>query len=224
MDKVPFTVYDFFGYLASGFVLLAAVVTAFVGYEPLRTSPSLLVGFFLLVVAYVTGHLVANIAGDLIERRIVRQWLGMPTAILIGSRTPSPIVRRILPGYSSALPAGVQRRITDRAEREGVNDRGEALFFHCHATMKGNAPVQARLDTFLNLYGFCRNTAMALLLSALALGVGLIVGTAETGPDVAPGVWLASAVLAAIGLFYRYLKFLRQFGVELLTSYAESKS
>jgi hypothetical protein len=89
--------------------------------------------------------------------------------------------------------------------------------------MKGDAPVQARLETFLNLYGFCRNMAMALVLAAFALGIGLIVGSAETGPDVSPGVWLITAVVAAVGLFYRYLKFLRQFGVELLTSYAERK-
>jgi hypothetical protein len=30
-------------------------------------------------------------------------------------------------------------------------------------------------------------------------------------------------VLGAIGMFYRYLKFYRQFAVELLTSYAERK-
>jgi hypothetical protein len=110
-----------------------------------------------------------------------------------------------------------------RAGEEGVADRSEALFFHCHAVLKSDSTVQARLNTFLNLYGFCRNMAMALLLAGLALGIGMIRGSAETGPDIAPDVWLAGALVAAVGLFYRYLKFLRQFGVELLTSYAEAK-
>jgi hypothetical protein len=145
----------------------------------------------------------------------------MPTAILLGASSLSPMARRLLPGYSMPLPSGVQDRIIDRAQGEGVSDRGEALFFHCHAAMKSNAAVWARLDTFLNLYGFCRNMSMALVLAAAILATGLVLGTAATGPDVAAGWWLVASLVAAVGLFYRYLKFLRQFGVELLTSYAE---
>lgn len=223
MDNLPFTVYDFFGYLASGFVLLVAVVAAFVGYGPLQHGPNTIVGLLLVVAAYVTGHVVANLASDLIERRIVRRRLGMPTAILLRSSKPPKSFARLLPGYSTPLPADVCARIGKRADKEGVTDRGEALFYHCHAVMKVNTQVQARLNTFLNLYGFCRNMTMALLIAALALAVGMLIGTANTGPDAGPGWWILAAIVAAVGLFYRYLKFLRQFGIELLTSYAESK-
>jgi hypothetical protein len=220
MDKLPFSVYDFFGYLASGFVLLVAIAVAFVGYEPLTAQPPLLIGLLLIVAAYVTGHVIANLSGDLLERRLVRKRLNMPTAILMGADVPK-WARWLFPGYASALPAAVQARIAARAKRAGVEDRGEGLFFHCHAVLKHDSVVQARLNTFLNLYGFCRNMALALLLAAVVLSAGLIRGTADTGPDVAPGVWLVAALVAALALFYRYLKFLRQFGVELLTSYAE---
>lgn len=222
MDKLPFSIYDFFGYLASGFVVLVAVVAAFVGATPLNEKPALLVGLLLVVAAYIAGHLVANIAGDLLERRLVGKRLGMPTAILLGERTPSHWAARLLPGYSSPLPNTVRDRVLQRAERAGVSDRDQGLFFYCHAVMKRDAAVQARLDTFLNLYGFCRNMAMALSLSATALAIGLVIGTADTGPDVPPGWWLAASLVAGVGLFYRYLKFFRQYGVELLTSYAES--
>jgi hypothetical protein len=222
MEKIPFTVYDFFGYLASGFVVLIAITAAFVGYKPLRHTPNTLVGLLLLVVAYVTGHIVANLAGDIVERRVVRNRLGMPTEILMGARHPRHAVRFLLPGYSTPLPTGVQERIATRANAQGVMDRTEALFFHCHAKMKSDPTVQARLDLFLNLYGFCRNMSVALVLSAIALGVGQIIGSAQTGPDIGPMWWLGAALLAAVGLFYRYLKFLRQYGLELLTSYAES--
>ncbi len=79
MDKLTFTIYDFFGYLASGFVLIVALVAAFVGYKPLLGSPSAIISLLLVVAAYVVGHVIANLAGDLIERRLVRQGLGMPT-------------------------------------------------------------------------------------------------------------------------------------------------
>jgi hypothetical protein len=221
VDKLPFTIYDFFGYLASGFVLLAGVAAAFVGYEPFQDNPNVAISLLLVIVAYIVGHVVANVAGDVIERRIVRARLGTPTGILLGAEPEGRLARRLLVGYSTPLPISVQERVVQRAAREGVADRAEGLFFHCHATMKSDATVFARLDTFLNLYGFCRNMAMALVLAAAALALGLALGTAETGPDAAPGWWIVAALLAAVGLFYRYLKFLRQFAVELLTSYAE---
>jgi hypothetical protein len=218
MNQLPFSVYDFFGYLASGVVVLAGLTTAFIGYEPLQTSPSLVVGLLLIIAAYVIGHIVGNLAGDLIERRLVRNRLRPPTEILLGSHTPGPLVRAILPGYSTPLPSRVQDQVKERAGGR----EGDALFFHCHAVMKSDPVVQGRLETFLNLYGFCRNMAVALSIAAICLAIGLMLDTVETGPDVPGGWWLAAAVSAALGMLYRYLKFYRQYAIELFTSYAES--
>lgn len=218
MNQLPFSVYDFFGYLASGVVVLAGLTTAFIGFEPLQTSPSLIVGLLLIIAAYVVGHIVGNIAGDLIERQLVRNRLGRPTDILLGSRTPGRLVRAVLPGYSTPLPSRVQDQVKELA---GSRD-GEVLFFHCHAVMKSDPVVQGRLETFLNLYGFCRNMAVALVIAAICLAIGLTLDTAATGPEVPPGWWLAAAVVGALGMLYRYLKFYRQYAVELFTSYAES--
>jgi len=219
MNQLPFTVYDFFGYLASGAVVLAGCTAAFVGYEPFEGSPGVLVGFILVIAIYVLGHIVANLAGDLIERRLVRSHLNPPTEILLGFRAPGKVEAKLLPGYSTPLPAGVRDQILSLAQPR----TGDALFFHCHAVMKSDSAVQARLETFLNLYGFCRNMTLALLIVACSLAAGLGLGTADTGPTVSPGWWLLGSVLGAIGMFYRYLKFYRQFAVELLTSYAERK-
>lgn len=217
MNQLPFSVYDFFGYLASGAVVLAAFTAAFIGYEPFETSPGLLVGFILVITIYILGHIVANLAGDLIERRLVRSRLQPPTEILLSFQTPDKWVARLFPGYSTPLPTGVQNRVKELAEPRV----GDALFFHCHAVMKSNSVVQGRLETFLNLYGFCRNMALALVIAAVCLGAGLVLGTAETGPFAGPGCWIGASMLGAVGMFYRYLKFYRQFAVELLTSYAE---
>jgi hypothetical protein len=219
MNQLPFSVYDFFGYLASGVVVLAGLTAAFVGYEPLRESPSLLAGLLLIISAYVIGHIVGNIAGDVLERRFVRNRLHPPTDILLGSHSPGRLAKAFLPGYSTPLPSGVREQINARAGGR----TSDALFFHCHAVMKPDAPVQRRLETFLNLYGFCRNMAVALVIVALCLAIGLVLDTAETGPDVGPGWWLVAAGVGAVGMLYRYLKFYRQYAIELFTSYAETK-
>ena len=219
MNQLPFSVYDFFGYLAAGAVVLAAIIASFFGDEPFQGSPTIVVGFLLVIVVYVLGQIVANIAGDLIERRIVRERLGTPTDVLLGRRTPNATEARLFPGYFTQLSSGVQAQVQTHAGGREGND----LFFHCHARMKSDSVVQGRLDTFLNLYGFCRNTMVAMLIAAACLLAGILLGSAETGTIAGPGWWLALCLLAAAGLFYRYLKFYRQYGVELFTSYAETE-
>lgn len=94
MSQLPFSVYDFFGYLACGAVVLAALIASFFGDASFQTSPTLPVGFLLVIVVYVLGQIVANVAGDLIERRIVRKRFGTPTDVLLGNRTPSKDLSR----------------------------------------------------------------------------------------------------------------------------------
>ena len=56
--------------------------------------------------------------------------------------------------------------------------------------MKSNPVDQGGLETFLNLYGFCRNMALALLLVAACLTFGLILGSADTDHTSPPvGGW-----------------------------------
>ncbi|MGA8746437.1 MAG: hypothetical protein WB507_11310 [Solirubrobacterales bacterium] len=219
MNQLPFSVYDFFGYLASGAVLLASFVAAFFGEDAFENSPTLVLGFLLVIVIYALGQTVANLAGELIEHRIVRRRLGTPTDILLCFRHPEPSVSRWFPGYFRPLSPGVREQVKERA-----GDRhGDDLFFHCHARMKLVPVVQSRLETFIRLYGFCRNTALAMVIASVFLGVGIILGTAGTGSVAGPGWWLVLAVIASVGLFYRYLKFYRQYGFELFTSYAEAE-
>jgi hypothetical protein len=220
MDRLPFTVYDFFGYLASGFLVLCALVTGVAGPEVFDQAPSAPLTVLYIIIAYIVGHMVANVAGYLIERRLVRHGLGLPVEHLMGARADSGRFR-LVPGYHAALPAGTRERVLARAGVAGVTTTDEALFFHAHAVMKSEPTVQARLNTFLNLYGFCRNMTVALLVSAGILIAAELTGDLDTGQDLAPGWWIGGAGLGAVGMLYRYLKFFRQYGVELLTSFAE---
>jgi hypothetical protein len=219
MDKIPFSVYDFFGYLAAGFVLLAGSVAAFAGDDLLNHNPSVIVSILLVVVAYVAGQVIANVAGFLIESKLVADGLGRPTKHLFG--VGGEKLSRLLPGYYRPLPATTQARVLERAQaRAGITAADEGLFFHCHALVKKEPVALERLNTFLNLYGFCRNVCLALAIVAPALVLGIVLGTAETG-KIGPGWWAAGAAIGAVGMFYRYLKFFRQYGVELFTTYAE---
>lgn len=219
MDKIPFSVYDFFGYLAAGTLLLAGLVAAFAGDGMLKEDPSAIIAILLVIAAYVAGQVVANLAGFLIETKVVADGLGRPTTHLFGQG--SRRIAWLLPGYYRALPGKTQRRVLARATTlAGINTTDEGLFYHCHALVRKQPAALERLNTFLNLYGFCRNVCMALLIIAPALVIGSRIGTAKTG-SISPGWWALAAFVGAIGTFYRYLKFFRQYSLELYTTYAE---
>ena len=220
MDKLPFSVYDFFGYLSAGFVLLVGLAAAFTGTESWQRTPGATVGLLLVVVAYTAGHVIANVSGYLIEGTLVRRVLGTPSTVLFQEHR-SRWAMLLLPGYYRPLPPEQRQRVLNRAAEAGITGLGEGLFYHCFSAAKERESTMVRLSTFLNLYGFCRNMAVSTFIVAIALFAGTLLGTAKTGHLVAPGWWAAGAFLASIGLLYRYLKFFRQYSVEVFVSYAE---
>ncbi len=219
MDKLPFSVYDFFGYLSAGFVLLVGLAAAFTGTESWQRTPGATVGLLLVIVAYTAGHVIANVSGYLIEGTLVRRVLGTPSTVLFQERRSR--WAKLLPGYYRPLPPEQRQRVLNRAVEAGITGPGEGLFYHCFSAAKERESTMTRLSTFLNLYGFCRNMAVSTFIVAIALFAGTLLGTAKTGHLVAPGWWAGGAFLASIGLLYRYLKVFRHYSVEVFVSFAE---
>jgi hypothetical protein len=221
VQQLPFSIYDFFGCLASGFVLLSGLAAALAGTDAWQRTPSTTVAILLVVAAYATGHVIANIAGYVLEAKLVRQALGVPSERLFGSG-PATTWARLVPGYFRPLPMEQQTRVRNRAARAGITSTGEGLFLHCFSEAKREPVTLDRLNTFLNLYGFCRNMCVSLAVVGGALLLGtLVFNSAKTGPIVPPGWCIAGCLLVAAGLLYRYLKFYRQYSVEVFVSYAE---
>lgn len=219
MDKLPFTVYDFFACLSSGLVLLAGIAAAFMGSDGWARTPSTVVSLVLVVVVYAAGHLVANVSGFLYERLAVRGWLGAPTRNLMAEEPAGGVSARLFPGFHGRLPEGLRRRIHSRASASGIGESAEELFMAAFAAVRSDALTYTRLSTFLNLYGFCRNVSLASLIAAVALAAGSLAGTAYTGTLITPGWWALGAFVIALGLFYRYLKFYRLYACEVLAAY-----
>jgi hypothetical protein len=222
VDKLPFTVYDFFGYLSAGFVLLVGIAAAFTDSESWQRTPGAGIALLLIVMAYTTGHVVANVAGYLLESAFVRRMLGPPNKVLFSEGKSR--WARLFPGYFRPLVSEQRERVMARAAIRGITEPGEGLFYHCFSAAKEDATTMARLETFLNLYGFSRNMSLATLIVAGCLAAGSLSGNAKTGMLIAPGWWAAAALAASLGLLYRYLKFFRHYSVEVFVSYAERQA
>ena len=216
--KTPFSIYDFFGYLAAGFLLLVALDFSCSGGWLLNDAIGPVHAILWTLLAYVVGHIVAHIASTVVERLFLRKFLGSPEDHLLATQAPS-WKAKLFPGTFKALPEETQDRIRARAASHGVPTAGRALFLHCHTIVKHQRATLERLNIFLARYGFCRNISMASALATLVLVLGRY-RCPSSAPDLL--IWVPSGSVLAIGMLYRYLKFFRHYTKEVLTSYAEA--
>jgi len=228
MDKIPFDPYDFFGYLASGAVVLLGMQFVFGFPVVLGQEFKVIEGIILLLAAYVGGHLMATPAKALLESLVVAKVLRRPSVNLLQPRTHS-IRARIFPDYFTPLPNNVWHSVRSKAEAKGVEGLGEPLFLHvryCTET-QDNEKLLAKLAIYRTKFGFARNLSFTCILFAVALGVKIIMTpspdpnmvTTIVRPDPHLAKYAFTAAVVGILLFYRYLKFFRQYSYELFNSY-----
>jgi hypothetical protein len=218
-QKIPFTSYDFWAYLSAGFLLLFAIDSAAGTKLLMRDAWTVVQGVVAVSLAYAVGQLVASASSFLFEKILVGKLLGYPRNVLFGQAKAWPWVRRCVPGYFEPLPAATQKAALEKGERVGVHAPGESLFWPAFNDARGTPPVMARLNDFLNLYGFCRNTALVAFIDAAVFQWSYL----QPKAPEAHLLWASIAFVIGIGMTLRYLKFYRHYAVEVFTSFAYSK-
>lgn len=219
MEKIPFTSYDFWAYLSAGFLLLF-VADQVAGTSLLaRDSWTIVQGVVAAASAYAVGQLVASTSSLVLERLLVGKVLGFPRNVVFGRANAPHWVRACMPGYFAALPDETKKRALEKAAAEGVTGPGEAMFWVAYGRARADSVVIGRLANFLNLYGFCRNTALVAFVDAALLYWSY---RWNRGPEThLHWSWAATAI--GVGMTFRYLKFFRHYAVEVFTSYAHGK-
>lgn len=215
MVRIPFDAYDFFGYLASGLVLVVGCEVLF-GVPPvLNADLSLVQAALLILLIYAAGQAAATPARALLESVVVHRLLGDPNDNLCSLARPKR--RFLFPGYYRPLPEPTRTRVLELAKNAGIAGRGQALFLHARFSQAviTNDRVMERLETFLSKYGFARNLSFA----ALIVGVAVIIkGSLEESLILVKYGWMAIGL--AVLLLYRYLHFYRQYAFEVLNTFA----
>src|SRR6266576_4445798 len=216
MDKTPFSAYDFFAYLSSGAVLVATADYVMGTGLLMAKDIGPVLGVLLIIIAYVCGQIVAHFASSILEYVVVGSALKRPHVVLFGEKPHWSALVWCFRNYFHPLPAATQCRVRQQAESRGVPDKGEGLFLHAYALVTANNTLQDRLDGFRNQYGFARNMSFAFLLSAITI---IIARRFDFHPVRLR--WALLSATAGVSLFYRYLKFFRQYSYELFVRYAE---
>ncbi len=217
MSRLPFTVYDFFAFLSSGSIVLAALAYLFGPRVLFESQPTVADWVVLIFAAYILGHVVAQFSARLYESFFVEKFLGLPSETLMGGRRKSwPHIFWL---YYNSLEKETQERIEQRKKVHKFHGTGKALFAHIFGVVKHDADTLTRLDEFLNTYSFCRNVSLAFLVVAILIWVGPI-----NGRPPLSWLWGVVSLALAVVMFYRYLKFFRQYSYELFVTYAEMES
>jgi hypothetical protein len=216
LDKIPFSVYDFFAYLPSGIVLItiADYVMGLGLAQREKIGPFMIV--ILLVVAYVAGQISAHLSSLFLEETFVARVLRRPSLILLGIEPRWKPFAWVFRNYFRPLPKTTQDRVRQQCANRGCSELGEAMFLHVYALVTVSERAQTRLDDFRNQYGFARNMAFAFFAGSIAILI--------THMTFSKGIllrWAGLCVVTAIILLYRYLKFFRQYSYELFLRYAE---
>ncbi len=218
LDKIPFDTYDFFGYLASGLVVILGMEMILGFPEVIGQDLNIIDVGMLFLGMYIAGQIVATPAKSLLENIVVTRLLGRPNINLF--RKKKPRLRAFLfPGFFTTLHQGMQERIVNKASRQGCKETsGEALFLHVRYSSEViiNDKLIKKLDAFINKYGFNRNLSFSCFLLGLAFLVSGYVSPEPNSEFIKYGI--ISLVLSNL-LFYRYLFFFRQYSYELFNTY-----
>ena len=220
MERLPLTLYDVLACVVAGVVLLIAGDVALGSAQLLQHNLDLTNSVVVVIGAYILGHIIAQLSGFLFEQVAVRGILGSPEDLLLHERRRGPRAV-VFPGYFAPLPSRMRAEVLERAKAADLNTDGRDIYSSARQRVRREGETASKLETFLNLYGFCRNTSFALLVAGLLL---LVCARATpwrlAGGAHAEAFWGGLVVLAGMILFYRYLKFFRLYTVEVFQAYA----
>ena len=179
MSAIPFTAYDIFAYLSSGFFVIASADLALPGNWLVNAQLSVIQGVVWIAVAYITGHVMAQISSTLLEKGLVKRILGSVTAVVGGVVSIALLVGGI--GIMNIMLVSVTERTREIGVRKAVGARRQDVL------------LQFLIEAVtLSLLGGCLG---------LALGYGLGTGIAK----ILPGDWPPAHVpLWAVGLAFGF--------------------
>jgi hypothetical protein len=117
MNKIPFSVYDFFAYLSSGAVLVATADYIWGLGLLARTDIGALLGVAILIITYVVGQTVAHFSSFFLEQIVVHRMLKRPSFLLMGAKPSLKPFKWLFPNNHRALAPPTMTSAINTASR-----------------------------------------------------------------------------------------------------------
>lgn len=218
-DWFPFTNYDFYAYLTTGMIVIAACDRAFAASTLANQEWTFVAAFFWIVVAYLVGQILAIPSSALLEHVVARHCLRSPTSLLLGLSSYRPLDKFVSAVFGAReyapFPApnreSILKKVSSILQVEPAAVTPEAAFQCAFPRARSSEDSAGRLDTFLNQYGMCRNVAFASGVAAVIL--------AFNSPDGSNNLLALGAIVLCVGLFARFIKFYAAFAREVFRTF-----
>ncbi len=240
---LPFTLYDFFGYLLPGVVFWMALLLSldathfilgvFTHQKPMwgsaeqlkifravqdlvKQSPWFVSGSAALL-CYISGHLISAVSSFFGERVFVEGVLGYPGDNLFAEK-PSKgfwavIFRKFVRPYSVEFRKAFDKQFT-RTFHFKVNSSSDRFWLAFEYIAYWCPAAFARSMHFLNLYGFNRNLSWSLILAGIAAAILMWLRDYPL-PLLVPVLLLVTS----LPFYWNYLKLLRRLNDEVFRAF-----
>jgi len=202
--KIPFTMYDFFGYLLPGTFFYLLAVAPYDGYGILQVIGQRISGqipdfgykfliadfvsrllhespiFFsalALLIGYITGHVIAALSSLILERVFVEKYLQYPATNMFELEGKRSLPKIFFGKYQRGYSEDFRVGYKEKFERTFTIPFGNPndIFWLSFEFVAHNCPAAlSRAVHFLNLYGFARNLSMTFVLGGVPLLVFLL--------------------------------------------------
>ena len=225
-DWFPLTSYEFYAYLTTGMVVLAAFDRAFMGSVLANeTDWKVVVAVFWAAIAYLIGHIVAIPSSAILEHWLAKRVLRDPSAVILGLQTQrrrercfgTVVGAREYEPFPADYRAGIVTKLSRVLNVPEGNIQPDAAFQCAFPHARSVPDATTRMDNFLNQYGLCRNVSFASGLAALFLTCLAV----RTGQRI-DALLAAGAAVLSLGLFVRFIKFYAAYTREVFRAFDKS--
>lgn len=218
MDKIPFSIYDFFGYLTPGALFLISIDYFLLKQQLIKSAAeNLITGFVSLILVYIIGHIISSVSCWCFEKIFVKKFLKPPSVTLFKDKRSIVKLKKLFSTYYNPLSKNVQDNIIKKLGIESETSEDEkynAMFQLAFSRVKIHEPSMLSLNNFLYLYGFARSVSLVCLVMVLILFVSSVFYKISICPW-----WIVGFIFAFIMMFFRYLKFYRYYDRDMFLSY-----
>lgn len=230
MKDIPFSVYDIFGYLAPGFLVLVIIDSVYFRQLVLLKDPGLVTGILLIGAAYIIGHILAVPSAWLLERKVTKKWLKAPSISLFW-KTHETFWNKVFGHYLERFPEPIRSNLLKQFSREIIKEdkepgdmniffskltgnriapqninltkSGNLIYYHAYGKVKKDKDMMAVQNRFLQLYGFSRNMSFSFLFCFVLIPILLVLSFIFRSYDYGwyfQVIWTAKCLILSIGM------------------------
>lgn len=213
-SDIPFNFFDFFGYLIPGIIFTIAIICVLIPDNTYQntidffksiTDFKYIISFVIVIMVYGLGHVVSSLGSYLFEGLLIGKWLGYPSENFFNSKVKNTWP---FPSYGNNYSKEFRNSFNEKFKERFGDFNSFDKFILCFTYVKEKCPATlGRLNIFISLYDFSRNSAAALLILAIV--------------SILRGYYLYAGILFILTFLFisRYLKFFRIYGDEIFRTF-----